>query len=134
MIKLFDYIYFKVADYYKKNSKDDEYYFMGVVIVSIIQMINILTIIAASSKLFDSIKNAIGEENLERNKIISFVIMTILILLNYIRYSKTTNYQKLSNKFSHFSSSNSVISIGKTAIIYIILSFVFLVYFATIYK
>jgi hypothetical protein len=134
MFSLFDYIYFKVADYYKKNTKDDDYYIMGIVIVSIMQMINLLTIILASSMLIDNVKNALSSGNLEKSKIISFVIVTILLFLNYIRYSKITNYQKLSTKFSNFSNSSSGITIGKTVIVYIILSFVFLVYFAIIYK
>lgn len=134
MLKLFDYIYLKVADYYKKNTKDDDYFVMGIVIVSIMQMINLLTIILVGSIFIENIKNALTNENLEKNKIISFVIITVLLLLNYIRYSRITNHQKLSNAFSVFSNRAYGITVGKTVIVYIILSFISLVYVAIIYK
>ena len=128
-------IYIKVADYYKKNTKDDDYYTVRLVIVSIMQMINLLTVILVGSILIENVKNALTCENMEINKFISFVIVTVLMLLNYKRYSKITNHQKLSNVFSIISNrAYDGITIGKTVIVYIILSFISLLYVAIIYK
>ncbi len=74
MLRIFDYIYFKVTDYYKNNAKGDEYFLMGIVIVSIIQMLNLLTVLLASSIFITCIKNAISIESLEKTKSFQYLL------------------------------------------------------------
>jgi hypothetical protein len=75
----FDYIFYRVYKIYI-DSKDKAAFITSVIVLSIPQSLNLLTLIAISSKNF-------GLKLNPSNTIFIVVLETIIMILNYIRYS-----------------------------------------------
>jgi hypothetical protein len=81
LFKPFDYIFFRLATVYRRQfGDDDDLYPIG--IVSIVQWLNILSIVIVMAGKIDSI-------------ILFFSILVGLILLNFYRYKKIRKYSEI---------------------------------------
>lgn len=94
-MKLFDYIYYRVTRYYKQFNEGEGYFLMGIVVVSILQFFNLLVILAFSSSYISFIKQLFVNAKNENNRIAFIVIVTILLIFNYLIYVRLNNFTKL---------------------------------------
>jgi len=122
---LFDYVYYSIAYLYSnrwgyKVQKE----FIGVSILSLIQFLNIVTLIGFFNiSLF---------ELTELNPLlITFSSFFIIIILNIIRYKKIITYSELSNKWD-IENNNSIFIKKAGVILYLILTCVLLFISASI--
>lgn len=99
MIFLFDYIFFKVTHFYLQISDDESNYIMGSVVLSILQMLNIITIMMILSMYFKQLALFFDISNIERGKFTFLIFGTILFTLNIYKYSKVTTYDHLKQKW-----------------------------------
>lgn len=132
-MKLFDYIFYRVNEFYLSISKDISDLIVAPMIVTIIQMMNLFAALLALSFFFKDIVLLFDKANASKNKLIFFIVLTLILAYNIYRYSKIQSFDKLKKKWS-----NDSINIRKrkTRIIlaYILLSIFFLVYLTIIYK
>jgi len=94
-MKIFSYIYYRVTRFYKQFKEGDEYFLMGIIIVSILQFFNLVVVLAFLSRYFDIIKKIFFSVKYENNKIYLLLIVTALLIYNYIKYTKFLNYKQL---------------------------------------
>lgn len=131
MMKLFDYIFYRITEFYSTISKDISDLIIGPTIVSIIQMLNILSILLILSLFNRNIFLLFDKEYFNSTKTILLIPLTVLFAYNIYRYSKINDFDKLKNKWG-----NDNINIRKRKtwiiIIYIILSLFFFVYLLSI--
>jgi hypothetical protein len=130
-MKLFDYIFYRITEFYSTISKDISDLIIGPTIVSIIQMLNILSILLILSLFNRNIFLLFDKEYFNSTKTILLIPLTVLFAYNIYRYSKINDFDKLKNKWG-----NDNINIRKRKtwiiIIYIILSLFFFVYLLSI--
>ena len=96
---MFSYIYYRVTRYYRQFKEGGEYFFMGVIIVSILQFLNVLALLAFLSRYLDVVKRLFFNVKYENNKIVFLLIVTALLVFNYILYTKHVNYTQLDAKW-----------------------------------
>lgn len=95
IMKLFDYVYYKVTRYYKQFNGGEGYFLMGIVVVSILQFFNVLVILALSSSHFSFIKLMFVNAKNGDNRIAFIVIITVLLIINYLIYLRPNTYTAL---------------------------------------
>jgi hypothetical protein len=93
LLVFFDYVYYSIANLYVKTFNYEELKeFAGVLILSVFQLINCLTILV----LFKPFEKLIKES------IVLYLLGCIILLaLNFIRYKKVAVYAKLSTKWDN---------------------------------
>lgn len=101
---------------------------MGIVIVTILQFINLLTLLLFFAQLNDRIRILLDNELYERKRLIGFVLTSLLIFANYLRYSKVVTLKKLSIKFDDYSDRKLNATMNKTVYTYLLLSFALFIY------
>ena len=130
---LFDYIFFKVTSFYLQISDDKSNYIMGSVVLTILQMLNIISIMLILSVFFKQLASFFDKSNMAYGKYVFFVVCTILLALNIINYSKVTTYEYLKQKWAIEGETKK--KKRKILIIsYILLSIVLLIFSIKIYK
>lgn len=72
---------------------------MGVIIVSILQFLNLLTLLAFSSQYLDVVKRLFFNVKYENNKMAFLLMITILLVFNYVLYTKYISYTPLDAKW-----------------------------------
>jgi len=97
---MFNYIYYRVTCYYRQLKEGGEYFLMGVIIVSILQFLNFLVLLAFSSQYFDIIKRLFFNVKYKNNKIAFLLLITTLLIFNYIFYTKYISYTQLEAKWN----------------------------------
>lgn len=96
---MFNYIYYRVTRYYRQLKEGGEYILMGIIIVSILQFLNLLVILAFSSQFSHVVERLFINIKYKNNKIAFFLLITILLIFNYILYTKYINYTQLETKW-----------------------------------
>lgn len=103
-MKIFNYIYYRATRFYKQFKEGDEYFLMGVIVVSILQFLNLLVLLAFSSQYSSVIKKLFFNVKYESNKMFFILIITVLLIYNYILYTKFLSYNQLDIKWKSKSS------------------------------
>ena len=76
-MKIFNYIYYRATRFYKQFKEGDEYFLMGVIVVSILQFLNLLVLLAFSSQYSSVIKKLFFNVKYESNKMFFILIQVI---------------------------------------------------------
>lgn len=125
---MFNYIYYRVTSYYRQFKEGGEYFLMGIIIVSIFQFLNLLVLLALSSQYLDVVKRLFFNVKYENNKIAFLLMITALLVYNYILYTKYISYTQLDAKWKFKSNSECkrynlyVIMYVFTSIVLVVLS------------
>ncbi len=126
-MKIFNYIYYRVTSFYKQFKGGDEYFLMGVIIVSILQFLNLIVLLAFSSQYSSIIKRLFFNLKHENNKIFFLLFVTVLLIYNYIIYTKYMDYDQLALKWKV--KSNKVYRrFNMYTILYILVSIILLIF------
>jgi len=96
---IFNYIYYLITRYYKQFKEGSEYFLVGIVVVSILQFLNLFVVLSYLSQYIEVIENVFYNLKYENNKNIFFLIITILLILNYFYYNNYISYEQLSLKW-----------------------------------
>lgn len=96
---MFNYIYYRVTRYYRQFKEGGEYFLMGVIVVSILQFLNLIALLAFSSQYLDLVKRLFSHVKNENNKVAFLLMMTALLAFNYILYTKYISYAQLDAKW-----------------------------------
>lgn len=129
----FDYLFFRVSQYYSRWS-DDTNHVYGILFVSIIQVC-LLGLISLVLSIFSQVLNDIlFEQNENKNYLESPVslIALCILALNYWRYTKVKSYKQLSRKWN--SEIRSLRSVRKLQLIAISIIIIGLTFFLSIYR
>jgi hypothetical protein len=96
MFKIFDYIFYRVSDFYISRWKDAQGMVYGIGVVSIMQLTHMLFILLIFAFFSNSINEIIFELREDNNFMHSGVIYPCLIVLafNFFRYFKILPYEK----------------------------------------
>jgi hypothetical protein len=125
-MKIFNYIYYRVTSFYKQFKGGDEYFLMGVIIVSILQFLNLIVLLAFSSQYSSIIKRLFFNLKHENNKIFFLLFVTVLLIYNYFIYTKYMDYDQLTLKWKV--KSNKVYRrFNMYTILYILVSIILLI-------
>lgn len=125
-MKIFNYIYYRVTSFYKQFKEGDEYFLMGVIIVSILQFLNLIVLLAFSSQYSSVIKRLFFNLKHEDKKIFFLLFVTVLLIYNYFIYTKYMDYDQLALKWKV--KSNKVYRrFNMYTILYILVSIILLI-------
>lgn len=125
-MKIFNYIFYRVTSFYKQFKEGDEYFLMGVIIVSILQFLNLIVFLAFSSQYFSIIKRLFFNLKHEDKKIFFLLFVTVLLIYNYFIYTKYMDYDQLALKWKV--KSNKVYRrFNMYTILYILISIILLI-------
>lgn len=96
MFKFFDYLFYRVSDFYIAKWKDAQGMIYGVGVVSIMQMAHILLILIVLSFFSNQVNEFIFKQGEGKNFMHSGIIYPCLILLgyNFYRYFKKVPFEK----------------------------------------
>ncbi len=123
---MFNYIYYRVTRYYRQFKEGGEYFLMGVIIVSILQFLNLLVLLAISSEYLDIIKRLFFNVKYENNKMAFLLMVTALLVYNYTLYTKFINYAQLDAKWK-FKSNSEYKRYNLYVIVYVFTSVVLII-------
>jgi len=125
MFKIFDYIFYRVSDYYTTRWKDTQGMMPGIGVVSIMQLIHILFILIIFAFISNNINEIIFVQREGRNFMHSGVIYPCLIIFsyNFYRYFKIMPYEKSKEKWSNEKIDTKKRK-GRLIILYIVLNLV----------
>lgn len=112
MIKLFDYIFYRIAFLFRQISVVGD--LNSLTIISIVETLNIVTI---TNVMF----NTLTEENANINIYLLFLIALFLVILNSIRYLRFKKYRDLDNLWKEEEKGNKF-KRGIFILVYIVLS------------
>lgn len=132
-MKLFDYIFYRITEFYKSISNDLSDYIIGPVIVTSLQMLNIFAFLLALSLFFKEILILFDKNRITKNMSILFIFITLLFAFNIYRYGKIQNFDKLKKRWQH---DDDITRKRKTKIVifYILISIAITIYLTIIYK
>lgn len=105
-MNLFDYVYYRITRYYKQFHDGESYFIVGIVVLSIFQYLNLFVIFGLLSLKFNIIQNLFIQIKHENNKTYSFIMVTVLLIVNYIIYHYFQNYHQLDLKWKFKPTSN----------------------------
>ena len=111
MMIFFDYVFYRMAKVYK-GTKDNSPEFAAVCLLSLLQCLNLFSIIIINWQIFHYSQTI--------NKLVIGIIMVVWIILNAIRYNKL-NYDILNEKWGNEAATTKKKK-GTIVIIYILLS------------
>lgn len=96
MFYFFDYLFYRVSDFYITKCKDSQGMIYGVGVVSIIQMAHILLIIIVLSFASNHVNEFIFKQGEGKNFMHSGIIYPCLMLLgyNFYRYFRKISFEK----------------------------------------
>jgi len=126
IMRLFNYVYYRVTRYYKQFKEGNEYFLMGVIIVSILQFLNLLVLLAFSSQYLDVVRRLFFNVKNENNRMAFLLIITILLIYNYILYTKYISYNQLDAKWK-FKSNSECKRYNFYVIMYVLISIILVV-------
>lgn len=118
---MFAYLYYRIYAIYKYKWKDDVPGVYAICILSLLQGFNIL------SALF--VAEIITKLDFEINKIYYGLLIAALITLNYFRFNYLNNFNELEKKWRD-EPSKQKISLGVIVLVYILMSFLLIIYLA----
>ena len=96
-MKFFDYIFFRISNYYIKRWKDDTGSMYGIGVVTIMQLVHFIFIQLIFAFSFQSINDFLFERNEGKNFMHSGAMYPAIIVfgLNLLRYFKFRKFEKL---------------------------------------
>jgi hypothetical protein len=129
MFWIFDYIYFRINEYYLSITQDISDRIVGPAIVTIIEVFNLLTILLVLSFWFKQILSIIDL----KHKPLLYIAITVIFAYNIYRYARVKDYEKLkatigAEGFKSRKRNTQIIWI------YVIISLGSLIYLGSIYK
>lgn len=98
-MKFFDYIFYRVSNYYINRWNDDNGHIYGIGLVSIMQLIHVLFIAVILALVSEPINELLFEKNEGGNFLNSGIIypVAILFIINFTRYLKFKKYSYFRN-------------------------------------
>ncbi|UII31968.1 hypothetical protein LVD17_27145 [Fulvivirga ulvae] len=88
MMKIFDYIFYRVYNFYARKDKNPDTYASG--IVSVVQFFTLLSLLAAIRLV---------HEFPIPGKYIVILVILVLMVVNWFRYEKSENYKQFSERW-----------------------------------
>jgi dolichol kinase len=112
MFTFFDYLYYKVCNFYKKREGGTGYRFSGLLVISAMYGFNLLSV------LF--LVQLVIRQNIDINKFQIIIFAVVLVILNGIRYNKY-DYEMLKKRWEN-EGEKGRIKKQKLVVLYIIFS------------
>jgi hypothetical protein len=96
-MKLFEYIYYRITNYYRQFKHGEGYFLMGIIVVSILQFFNLFVILAFLSLFNEYVRLLLVTTKYGNNRIAFLLIISFLLFINYVLYHKLTTFEKLAS-------------------------------------
>ena len=98
-MKLFDYISYRITDFYSTISNDVSDLIIGPTIVTIIQTLNLLSILFILADFNRDTGLLFDKTHFNNTKAVLLIPLTLLFAYNIYRYSKINDFDKLKKRW-----------------------------------
>jgi hypothetical protein len=126
-MKLFDYIFYRITEFYSTISNDMSDLIIGPALITLVQILNILSLLLYLSLFNSNISLLFDKVHFKNTKTIFLIPLTILFAYNIYRYSKIKYFDKLKKRWGWDDSRTRQ---WKTwiVIVYVVMSLILFIY------